>query len=70
MKTVKELNSDILEISMKIEILYPELSKFIVEMPISDTFDSEINVKDLKNYYDSLDTLFNDYAKDHVSETI
>ena len=35
MKTEKQLNSEILEITMKIQDQFPELSKYIAEMPIT-----------------------------------
>jgi hypothetical protein len=68
-KTEKELNDDILKISMTIQETYPELSKYIGEMPvtISDTVDTETTIKNLKDYSDSLDVLLKKYAKDHNS---
>ena len=35
MKNEKELNEDILKITMLIQEKYPELSKFITEMPVT-----------------------------------
>jgi hypothetical protein len=67
MKSEKELNADILDITMKIQATYPELSKFIGEMPvkISNEDGSEINIKNLKDYYDSLEALLKSYDKTH-----
>ena len=69
MKTEKELNGDILEMTMNIENKYPELSKYLEEMPfeVSDTVSSEVNTKNLKDYYDSLDALIKNYAINHDS---
>ena len=67
MKTEKELNEAILKITMKIASDYPELSKFIVEMPVSNAQDADpsINLKNLEEYYDSLLTLLKKYKVTH-----
>lgn len=67
METEKELNEAIINITMKINDNYPELSKYIKEMPvkISNDFDSGITIKNLKLYYDSLNELLNHYAEKH-----
>lgn len=67
MKTEKELNDDILKITMTIKESFPELSKYIEEMPITipNNSNPEINIKSLKDYYDSLDNLMKKYAKNH-----
>ncbi len=64
MKTVKELNRDILFITQEIQKKFPELSKYIVEMPVKNSsIDDEAgNIKNLENYYDSLNNLLNKYA--------
>jgi hypothetical protein len=66
-KTEKDFNYDILNILMTIEELFPELSKYIGEMPvkISTTLNDEINIKNLKDYYDSLDTLLKNHIASH-----
>jgi hypothetical protein len=70
MKTEKELNDDILKITMTIKESFPELSKYIEEMPITipNSSNPEINIKTLKDYYDSLDNLMKKYAKNHLLE--
>jgi hypothetical protein len=70
MKTEKELNDDILKITITIKESFPELSKYIEEMPITipKSSNPEINIKKLKDYYDSLDNLMKKYAKNHLSE--
>jgi hypothetical protein len=71
MKTEKELNNDILKITMTIEEKFPELSKYIEEMPvaIADKSNSEITAKNLKDYYDSLEALLKNYTINHGSST-
>ena len=64
MKTEKQLNSDILHVTLAIQKNFPELSRYIAEMPIkfSDEDGSEANIKRLSDYYDSLDTLLKNYS--------
>ncbi len=71
MQTEKELNEAILKITMKIQEKFPELSKYIEEMPVTipDTEDPEINIKHLKNYYDSLEALLKKYDTNHNETT-
>ncbi|CAH0997901.1 hypothetical protein EMA8858_04036 [Emticicia aquatica] len=71
MKTEKKLNADILKITMTIQENFPELSKYIVEMPISapDIATPQINIKILEEYHDSLATLLKDYAVNHGNTT-
>lgn len=56
MKTEKELNDDILEITMKIRNEHPELIKYLDELTITipDKSSPEINRKVLEDYYQSL----------------
>lgn len=63
MKSEKELNSEILKISMTILEKYPELSEYLTEMPVTiPSEDSpEITLKHLKSYYESLNLLLNNY---------
>jgi hypothetical protein len=67
MKTEHELNADILKITMKIKENYPELSKYITEMPVTipNEVSPEINSKTLSIYYDSLLELMRKYAQNH-----
>ena len=71
MKTEKELNSDIIKITMTIQEIFPELSKYIIEMPetIPDTKTPEINIKNLTEYYDSLVALLKKYDTNHNIDT-
>ena len=66
-QTEQDLNEDILQITMTIEDTFPELSKYFGEMPvkISSASDSEISIKNLRSYYDSLVSLLENYAPYH-----
>lgn len=70
MKTENELNSDILQITMKIKEQFPELSKYVLEMPVTIpvTDNPEINRKALQDYHDSLSVLLKDYIENHVTK--
>lgn len=65
----KEFNSKILKTTMMIMEKYPELYKFIEEMQetIPDGKDSGIMLKNLKAYYDSLNSMLNKYILEHSS---
>ncbi|MBY0486518.1 MAG: hypothetical protein K2P85_04930 [Flavobacteriaceae bacterium] len=67
METEEEINAKILKITMVIHDNYPELSKYLNEMPITVPTDTnpEVNVKNLQKYYDSLLTLFRNYVAEH-----
>ncbi len=67
MKTEKELNSDILAITMKIQATHPELYKFINEMPVKASDPArEVDLKGLSDYYDSLVELLEKYNATHT----
>ena len=63
----KDLNAKILKITMTINDQYPELSKYLEEMPntIPDEKNSEITLKNLSTYYESLNSILNKYKSDH-----
>lgn len=67
MKTEKQLNAEILDMTMKIQEQFPELSKYIAEMPVTipNAVSPEINIKTLQEYYDSLAIQLKDYAVNH-----
>ncbi len=67
MKTESELNENILKITMTIRNEFPELMKFLNEMPITipSEVSPEINNKILQEYYNSLETLLRKYAPNH-----
>lgn len=65
MKTEKQLNEAILKITMKIKEQFPELSKYILEMPVTipNLKSPKINQNTLNDYYDSLDILLKEYIE-------
>lgn len=67
MKTEKELNENISKITMVIRDEFPELIKFLNEMPetIPDVEHPEINTKNLQDYFNSLENLLLKYAPNH-----
>ena len=67
MRTKKDLNRDILDITMTIAEMFPELSKYLGEMPvtISNPPDREIAMNTLKEYYDSLYSFLKNYSTYH-----
>lgn len=66
----KDLNSKILEITLKIKDKYPELSKYLDEMTVTipDEKKPEITLGNLKIYYDSLDALLRKYILEHPTQ--
>lgn len=71
MKTERELDTAILELTMKIKEQFPELSKYILEMPVTipNLENPEINRKTMQVYYDSLEILLKDYVENHNIKT-
>lgn len=67
MKSEKDLNAKILDITMLIQEKYPELSKYLSEMPATIPIESnpEINSENLQKYYNSLDQLLKKYILEH-----
>jgi hypothetical protein len=67
MKTAEEWNKKILEITLAIQNQFPELSKYIAEMPVTmpDEKHPEITLKNLSTYYESLENLLNKYSLNH-----
>lgn len=66
-ETEKELNAKILKITMTIKDKYPELSKYIEEMPVTipDVKHPEVTPNNLKAYYDSLNSTLSKYILEH-----
>ena len=62
-----DLNSKILKITMTIMEQYPELSKYIEEMPVTipNEKNPEITLSNLKTYYESLSLMLNKYKSEH-----
>lgn len=67
MKTEAELNENILKITTTIRNEFPELIKFLNEMPVTIPIESspEINIKVLQDYFNSLKDLLKKYAPNH-----
>ena len=63
----KNLNAKILKITMTIMEQYPELSKYIEEMPVTIPNEKipEITLDNLKAYFESLNTMLNKYKTEH-----
>lgn len=66
-ETEEFLNTEILTITLTIKEKYPELSKYIEEMPITvpDEKDPEVTRKNLKIYYETLKYVLNKYILEH-----
>ena len=56
METEKELNEKIIKLKTEISEKHPAIAKLLGEMPVTipDESDPQINIKQLKEYYDSL----------------
>ncbi|MBC7523574.1 MAG: hypothetical protein H7239_03960 [Flavobacterium sp.] len=67
METIEEINAKILRITMVIQENYPELSKYLNEMPVTIPIenDPKINILNLEKYYNSLLTIFRNYVAEH-----
>jgi len=67
METELDLNLKILNITMWIKDKYPELSKYIEEMPITIPNEKHpiIDMENLQSYYDSLSAILNNYLLEH-----
>lgn len=67
MKTEAELNQNIVKITMTIRNEFPELMKYLGEMPVTipNSENPEINMKILQDYYNSLEDLLRKYAPNH-----
>lgn len=66
MKTSDQLVLNISNITSKINQEYPELSKYIVEIPLKVSKNPTIENKNLKEYYDSLVGILSEYEKTHT----
>lgn len=67
METEEAINAKIFKVTMVIQENYPELSKYLNEMPITIPIDSrpEVSVQHLQKYYDTLVSLFRNYVAEH-----
>jgi hypothetical protein len=62
----RDLNLKIIEVTTRIKEHYPQLTKFLEEMPIAVTEEKNVDVTlmNLRSYYDSLNTMLNKYISE------
>lgn len=61
---------DIVNITIKIQNDFPELSKYIKEVPInSPNISKDISQENLLDYYNSLKMMLKKYAMTHIRES-
>ena len=65
MKTKIELEQSIMNITAKIHKEFPELVKYITEIPVNISAEAEGNIKNLEDYYFSLEEIISKYSKTH-----
>jgi hypothetical protein len=65
MKTKEDLERDIRSITSTIHQEFPELSKYIKEMPDNNADERQVSLKNLEEYHQSLVELVNRYADTH-----
>jgi hypothetical protein len=67
MESQNDLNDNIRLTTLEIQEEYPELIKYMNEVPRNFLFNVEkgINNKELKDYLDSLNDILETYAKEH-----
>ena len=65
METIKELQQKIIDITAKIREEFPELAKYISEMPENNSEDEKIKSEDFEKYYQSLKNLVYQYSQTH-----
>lgn len=70
MEKENELNVKILALTMEIQEKYPELSKYLDEMPVTipNVPNPKMNPATLQEYYESLYTLVSEYKKKHPTD--
>lgn len=70
-KMEKDLNAKILKATIAIKDKYPELSKYLDEMPdtIPNEKDPEITLKNLSGYYESLNSILKKYKSTHPASS-
>jgi len=65
---IRDLNLKIMRVTQEIKDHYPELTKFLEEMPVTvpDEKDATITLRSLKSYYDSLNSILNNYISEQA----
>jgi len=61
-----ELEEKIIQVTSTINKEYPELSKYITEIPFNSSGQDEITIENLKDYFNSLVDILNEYSKTHT----
>ena len=67
MTTLKKLNEAIFLTTLKIQNEFPELVKYLDELPdgLTTTNEPEVHIGELEGYLESLNKLISTYAKEH-----
>ncbi len=67
--TEKDLNAKILKITLMIQEQYPELSKYLEEMPVTvpNVENPHIELENLKKYFNSLTAILDKYKLEHTN---
>lgn len=67
--TEKDLNAKILKMTLMIREQYPELSKYLEEMPVTvpNAENPNIELENLKKYYSSLTAILERYKLEHTN---
>jgi len=65
MKTKIELEQNILALTSTIQKQFPELSKYIMEIPVHNSDEDSVGLKNLDEYYESLAAILHHYAATH-----
>ncbi|MFZ1749863.1 MAG: hypothetical protein WAU01_06710 [Saprospiraceae bacterium] len=70
MKTIASLEKDIIQITTRIHRDFPELSKYLNEMPvkIANNYGEAINIQNLEEYLNTLMDLLSTYSKTHLDK--
>ena len=68
MKTKIELQQDITNMTNLISEQFPELTKYILEMPESNSEREDVNLKNLVDYHHSLEAIVAKYSNTHVGK--
>ncbi|MFT4968646.1 MAG: hypothetical protein ACI9O4_000376 [Chitinophagales bacterium] len=71
-KSEAEWDHAILKMTLKIRETFPELSKYMNEIPIREVGDNQegILLKNMEDYYNSLVEMFEEYTKTHSSKKL
>jgi hypothetical protein len=64
-KTISEWERDIIKITQVISLEFPELSKYIKEIPENNSVEDSVNPESLEEYYKSLEEILTRYANTH-----